>query len=69
MDVASPATTTTGRRRSGRPKLNSYVDLMKPGESWDDLDDATERRKIQNRLAQRAYRETPHILCNPLIPC
>lgn len=48
---------TGGRRPSGRPKNNTYTDLMKPGESWDDLDDAAERRKIQNRLAQRAYRK------------
>ncbi|PYI08339.1 hypothetical protein BO78DRAFT_405817 [Aspergillus sclerotiicarbonarius CBS 121057] len=46
-----------GRRPSGRPKHNSYNDLMKPGESWEDPPDAAERRKIQNRLAQRAYRQ------------
>ncbi|KAK8076209.1 hypothetical protein PG994_003481 [Apiospora phragmitis] len=29
---------------------------MKPDEDWRNLPDASERRKIQNRLAQRAYR-------------
>ncbi|GAB1311380.1 Ankyrin-1 [Madurella fahalii] len=44
------------RTRAGRPQRNSYTDLLKPGESWDDLTDAAARRKIKNRLAQRAYR-------------
>ncbi|RYP82425.1 hypothetical protein DL769_001679 [Monosporascus sp. CRB-8-3] len=42
--------------RCGRPLTTSYVDLMKPDEDWRNLPDAAERRKIQNRLAQRAYR-------------
>lgn len=29
---------------------------MKPDEDWRTMEDVTERRKIQNRLAQRAYR-------------
>jgi hypothetical protein len=56
----APGTNTApgpGRGRAGRPQRNSYADLMKPGENWDDLADATERRKIKNRLAQRAYRK------------
>ncbi|KAK2608923.1 hypothetical protein QQS21_002499 [Conoideocrella luteorostrata] len=53
---ANPSPTAGGRRTSGRPKMNSYTDLLKPGESWEDLPDAAQRRKIQNRLAQRAYR-------------
>lgn len=33
----------------------SYADLMKPDEDWRTLPNAADRRKIQNRLAQRAY--------------
>ncbi|KAK8109021.1 hypothetical protein PG984_014822 [Apiospora sp. TS-2023a] len=42
--------------RASRTQTISYVDLMKPDEDWRNLPDASERRKIQNRLAQRAYR-------------
>ncbi|KAH8695210.1 hypothetical protein BGW36DRAFT_462834 [Talaromyces proteolyticus] len=56
VESSTLSSARTGRRRSGRPKANSYSDLMKPGESWGELADASERRKIQNRLAQRAYR-------------
>ncbi|BCR98315.1 uncharacterized protein AKAW2_31634S [Aspergillus luchuensis] len=33
-----------------------HTDLMRPDEDWRQLADASERRKIQNRIAQRAYR-------------
>ncbi|KAF7594638.1 hypothetical protein BBP40_008728 [Aspergillus hancockii] len=33
-----------------------YDDLMKPDEDWTNLSNSAERRKIQNRIAQRVYR-------------
>jgi hypothetical protein len=48
--------TTATAPAKGRSKPVSYADLMKPDEDWRLLRDASERRKIQNRLAQRAYR-------------
>jgi hypothetical protein len=39
-----------------RQKTNSYEDLMRPDEDWRSLPDSADRRKIQNRLAQRSYR-------------
>lgn len=39
---------------------NSYPPesgLMKPGEDWRNLASTAERRKIQNRIAQRLYRQ------------
>jgi hypothetical protein len=42
---------------TGREQTVSYADLMKPDVDWRTLPNAADRRKIQNRLAQRAYRE------------
>ena len=55
VDMSSCPNSTT--RRSGRPPNRAYIELMKPDEDWRNMEDAAERRKIQNRLAQRAYRK------------
>ncbi|KAG8411846.1 hypothetical protein J3458_015142 [Metarhizium acridum] len=52
--AAPPGTTAPRRRNNNIP--DTYLELMKPDENWTNLQDSTERRKIQNRLAQRAYR-------------
>lgn len=35
----------------------AYKDLMKPDEDWRKMPNHVERRRVQNRIAQRAYRE------------
>lgn len=58
--MATPISTTSDPAsppapRSGRQQTISYADLMKPDEDWRNLPNPADRRKIQNRLAQRAY--------------
>ncbi|KAK4153967.1 hypothetical protein C8A00DRAFT_33299 [Chaetomidium leptoderma] len=57
-DPASPAPLYARPTQSGREQTVSYADLMKPDEDWRNLPNAADRRKIQNRLAQRAYRRS-----------
>ncbi|KAK7918191.1 protein phosphatase 1 regulatory inhibitor subunit 16B [Apiospora marii] len=54
--MAKTESKPTGAGKCGRPPNSAYLELMKEDEDWRQLEDASERRKIQNRLAQRAYR-------------
>lgn len=54
---ASPQPRSPRPQQSDREQTVSYADLMKPDEDWRNLPNAADRRKIQNRLAQRAYRK------------
>ncbi|KAK8057599.1 hypothetical protein PG996_011536 [Apiospora saccharicola] len=54
--MAKTESKPTNTGKCGRPLNSAYLELMKEDEDWRELKDASERRKIQNRLAQRAYR-------------
>ncbi|KAI3320833.1 hypothetical protein HD806DRAFT_218830 [Xylariaceae sp. AK1471] len=56
MTKTSASMSGTSSPRSGRPLTASYADLKKLSEDWRNLPGAAERKKIQNRLALRAYR-------------
>jgi hypothetical protein len=53
----------------GRKQNPAYADLLRPDETdWRSLRDSGERRRIQNRLAQRAYREHIPLILVILFP-
>lgn len=60
----SGSTTTTKRPERLRDTL--YADMMKPDEDLSKMADPAERRRIQNRLAQRAYRMSRSPPCRGL---
>jgi hypothetical protein len=53
----SGSTATSSRRVAGRRTSNAFSGSVNSDEDWTKVTDLTERRRIQNRIAQRTYRE------------
>lgn len=54
-------------RTMGRRQNSTHSDLVRSNEvDWRSLTDVAERRKMQNRLSQRVYREYNRFLFKPI---
>lgn len=53
----------SGSRSSNHSNSSAFSPNANPNEDWTKISDLAERRRIQNRIAQRNYRKFPHSLC------
>jgi hypothetical protein len=54
---SSDSKATTSRHSTGHGTISAFSSSANPNEDWTKISNLVERRRIQNRIAQRNYRE------------